>query len=111
MRDVRRNYNNCAQENGGCREKEKGKINGGKKERQQHSESDNSWSSVDEDIEPKEMADKSIDEDNFEEKIEEESNAEKCEQLRRKSKTIRKSDVPQNYKEAAQRRPLLTSSS
>ncbi|XP_033306874.1 uncharacterized protein LOC117209229 isoform X2 [Bombus bifarius] len=97
-----------AMENGGYREKEKEKINGNKKEGQQ-SESDNSWSSVDE-IESKEMADKSIEEDNFE-KIEEEADAEKCKQLRRKSKTIRKPDVPQNCKETAQRRPLLTSSS
>lgn len=96
------------QENGSYREKEKEKINGNKKEGQ-HSESDNSWSSVDE-IESKEMADKSIEEDNIE-KIEEEADAEKCKQLRRKSKTIRKPDVPQNCKETAQRRPLLTSSS
>lgn len=96
------------QENGGYREKDKEKINGNKKEGQ-HSESDNSWSSVDE-IESKEMADKSIEEDNFE-KIEEKADAEKCKQLRRKSKTIRKPDVPQNCKETAQRRPLLTSSS
>lgn len=96
-------------ENGGCREKEKEKMNGrGKKERE-HSESDNSWSSVDE-IESKEMADKSMEEDNFE-TIEEETEAEKCNQLRRKSKTIRKPDVPQDCKETAQRRPLLTSSS
>ncbi|XP_048260489.1 uncharacterized protein LOC126916692 isoform X2 [Bombus affinis] len=95
-------------ENGSYREKEKEKINGNKKEGQ-HSESDNSWSSVDE-IESKEMADKSIEEDNIE-KIEEEADAEKCKQLRRKSKTIRKPDVPQNCKETAQRRPLLTSSS
>ncbi|XP_043578353.1 uncharacterized protein LOC122565903 isoform X2 [Bombus pyrosoma] len=97
-----------AMENGGYREKGKEKINGNKKEGQ-HSESDNSWSSVDE-IESKEMADKSIEEDNFE-KIEEKADAEKCKQLRRKSKTIRKPDVPQNCKETAQRRPLLTSSS
>ncbi|XP_012350598.1 uncharacterized protein LOC100869772 isoform X2 [Apis florea] len=95
-------------ENGGCREKEKEKMNGGKKERE-HSESDNSWSSVDE-IESKEMADKSMEEDNFE-TIEEETEAEKCNQLRRKSKTIRKPDVPQDCKKTAQRRPLLTSSS
>lgn len=81
----------------------------GKKEKE-HSESDNSWSSVDE-IESKEMADKSMEEDNFE-TIEEETEAEKCNQFaRRKSKTIRKPDVPQDCKETAQRRPLLTSSS
>lgn len=99
----------CAQENGGCREKEKEKMNGGGKKEREHSESDNSWSSVDE-IESKEMADKSMEEDNFE-TIEEETEAEKCNQLRRKSKTIRKPDVPQDCKETAQRRPLLTSSS
>ncbi|XP_033361415.1 beta-3 adrenergic receptor-like isoform X1 [Bombus vosnesenskii] len=98
-----------AMENGGYREKEKEKINGNKKEGQQ-SESDNSWSSVDE-IESKEMADKSIEEDNFEKIEDREADAEKCKQLRRKSKTIRKPDVPQNCKETAQRRPLLTSSS
>ncbi|XP_017766199.1 PREDICTED: beta-3 adrenergic receptor-like [Eufriesea mexicana] len=92
-------------ENGGCQEKENEKVNGSKKNGDR-SESDNSWSSVDE-IESKEMADKSIEEDNFE-KIEEEAEAEKCKQLRRKSKTIRKPDVPQDCKEAAQRRPLLT---
>lgn len=96
-------------ENGGCREKEKEKMNGGGKKEREHSESDNSWSSVDE-IESKEMADKSMEEDNFE-TIEEETEAEKCNQLRRKSKTIRKPDVPQDCKETAQRRPLLTSSS
>lgn len=96
---------NVVQENGGCQEKENEKVNGSKKIGDQ-SESDNSWSSVDE-IESKEMADKSIEEDNFE-KIEEEAEAEKCKQLRRKSKTIRKPDVPQDCKEAAQRRPLLT---
>ncbi|XP_003703978.1 uncharacterized protein LOC100883779 [Megachile rotundata] len=95
-------------ENGCYREKQKEEMNGRKKERER-SESDNSWSSVDE-IESKEMAEKCMEEDNPE-NIEEEAEEEKCKQLRRKSKTIRKADVPQDCKETAQRRPLLTSSS
>ncbi|XP_076627821.1 uncharacterized protein LOC143345013 [Colletes latitarsis] len=97
-----------AMENGGYREKVKEEIDGNKRDRER-SESDNSWSSVD-DIDSKEIADKSMEEDNLE-KIEEETDEQKCKQLRRKSKTIRKPDVPQDCKEAAQRRPLLASSS
>ncbi|XP_076675133.1 uncharacterized protein LOC143372622 [Andrena cerasifolii] len=96
-------------ENGGCRGKGKEQLDNGKKDRER-SESDNSWSSVD-DIESKEMAEKSMEEDDNLEKIEEETEEQRCKQLRRKSKTIRKPDVPQDCKEAAQRRPLLALSS
>ncbi|XP_017882475.1 uncharacterized protein LOC108626361 [Ceratina calcarata] len=104
----------AAMENGGYREKEKEEVNGDGKKERDHSESENSWSSVDE-IEPKEMADKCTEDDNFEKITEEEEEVgpqmEKCKQLRRKSKTIRKPEVVQDCKEIAQRRPLLTSPS
>lgn len=98
----------CIQENGSYRDKKEG-LDDPRKDRER-SESDNSWSSVD-DIDSKEMADKSMEEDDNLEKIEEETEEQRCNQLRRKSKTIRKPDVPQDCKEAAQRRPLLASSS
>ncbi|XP_031840759.1 uncharacterized protein LOC116430571 [Nomia melanderi] len=96
-------------ENGGCREREKEDGSEDAKGDRDRSESGNSWSSVD-DIDPKEMVDKSTEEDNHG-RIEGEAEGQRCKQLRRKSKTIRKPDVPQDCKEIAQRRPLLASSS